>query len=38
MTNLKLHLTVLALIVVSELIGTKSIALGVGKIVLLPML
>ncbi len=38
MTNVKLHLTVLVLIVVSELIGTKSIPLGVGKVVLVPML
>jgi len=35
---LKLHLIVLALVVIAELIGTKSYKLGPGTIVLLPML
>lgn len=38
MKNIRLHLIVLVLIVVSELIGVISIPIGIGKIVLLPML
>ncbi len=38
MTNIKLHAIVLALIIVSELIGAHTIKIGVGTIVLLPML
>lgn len=34
----RLHLTVLAIVVVAELIGTHKIAVGVGVILLLPML
>ena len=35
---LKLHLIVLVLVVLAELIGTKSYKLGPGTLVLLPML
>lgn len=38
MKNFKLHAVVLVLIVVSELIGIKSYKMGVGTIVLLPLL
>lgn len=38
MKNYKLHLLVLAIVIVSELIGVINIPLGVGRIVLLPML
>ncbi len=38
MKNYKLHLIVLALVIVSELIGVINIPIGIGKIVLLPML
>lgn len=38
MKNLKLHFIVLVLVVVSEIIGTKAINIGVGKIVFLPMM
>ncbi len=38
MKNFKLHLIVLALVVVAELIGVINIPLGSGKMVLLPML
>lgn len=38
MKNIKLHAIILALIIVSELIGTHTLKLGVGRIVLLPML
>ena len=38
MKNLKLHALVIALIVIAELIGIIPISLGVGKIVLLPLL
>lgn len=38
MRNIKLHILVLILVVIAELIGTKSIPVGVGNIVLLPML
>lgn len=38
MKNIKVHLLVVALIIVSELIGAKSFAVGPGKIVLVPML
>ena len=38
MKNLKLHAIVLALIVVSEMIGVIPISIGIGRIVLLPML
>lgn len=37
MKDIRLHVTVLVLCVISELIGSKSFAIGVGKIVLLPM-
>ena len=38
MKNVKLHLLVLGLIIISEFIGVISIPLGIGTIVLLPML
>ena len=38
MKNIKLHAIILALIIVSELIGTRTLKLGIGRIVLLPML
>lgn len=38
MKNVKLHVIALVLVVISEFIGTKSFTVGVGKIVLLPML
>ncbi len=38
MKNFKLHAIILALIVISELIGTCTIQIGIGRIVLLPML
>ena len=38
MKNLRLHLTVLILIVVAEFIGNIVITVGIGKIVLLPMM
>mgnify|MGYP003609866596 FL=1 len=38
MKNLKLHALVIALIVIAEMIGIIPITLGVGKIVLLPLL
>ena len=38
MKNIKLHAIILALIVVAELIGTHTITIGIGRIVLLPML
>lgn len=38
MKNIKLHLMVLALVIIAELIGIINIPLGVGKMVLLPML
>ena len=38
MKNIKLHAIILALIIVSELIGTHTLKLGVGRVVLLPML
>lgn len=38
MKNFKLHFLVIILVVISELIGTISIPLGAGSIVLLPML
>lgn len=38
MKNVKLHLIALVLVIISEFIGTKSFAVGVGSIVLLPML
>ena len=38
MKNLRLHLTVLVLIVIAELIGNIVITVGIGKIVLLPMM
>lgn len=38
MKNLKLHLIVLVLVVISEIIGTKAINIGIGKIVFLPMM
>lgn len=38
MKNIKLHAIILALIIVSELIGTHTLKLGIGRIVLLPML
>ena len=38
MKNLKLHAIVLALIVVAEMIGVIPISIGIGRIVLLPML
>ena len=36
--QLKLHLIVLVLVVLAELIGTKSFKVGPGTVVLLPML
>jgi len=36
--NIKLHVTILALIIVAELIGTHTVSIGIGTIVLLPML
>lgn len=38
MKNIKLHLLVLGLVVISEFIGVISIPIGIGNIVLLPML
>lgn len=38
MKDIKLHLIVLVLVVIAELIGNISISVGVGKIVLLPMM
>ena len=38
MNNIKLHATVIALIIISELIGVHTMKIGVGTIVLLPML
>lgn len=38
MKDLKLHLIVAALVIVAELIGNISISVGIGKIVLLPMM
>lgn len=38
MKNVKLHLVALILVVIAELIGAISIPVGIGKIVLLPML
>jgi hypothetical protein len=38
MNNIKLHLLALALVIVSEIIGIIRIPLGIGTIVLLPML
>ena len=38
MKNIKLHLIVLALVVISEFIGNITIGVGIGKIVLLPMM
>ncbi len=38
MKNFKLHAIILALIVISEFIGTCTIQIGIGRIVLLPML
>lgn len=38
MKNLRLHGIILVLIVISELIGTCTINIGIGRIVLLPML
>lgn len=38
MKNIRLHLTVLGLVIVSELIGKFSLKVGIGTIVLLPML
>lgn len=38
MKNVRLHVLVLILVVIAELIGTKTIPVGVGNIVLLPML
>lgn len=38
MKNVKLHLIVLGLVIVSELIGVIKIPVGIGSIVLLPML
>lgn len=38
MKNLKLHAIILALVVIAELIGTHTINIGIGRIVLLPML
>ena len=38
MKYIKLHAIILALIVVAELIGTHTITIGIGRIVLLPML
>ena len=38
MKDFRLHLTVLILVIVAEKIGNITIAVGVGKIVLLPMM
>lgn len=38
MNNIKLHATVIALIIISELIGVHTLKIGIGTIVLLPML
>lgn len=38
MKNLKLHAIVLALIIVAEMIGTHTVSISIGRIVLLPML
>ena len=38
MKNIKLHLIVLVLVVISELVGNITIGVGIGKIVLLPMM
>ena len=38
MKNIRLHLTVLVLVVISEFIGTFAFKVGIGTIVLLPML
>ena len=38
MKNFKLHAIVLGLIVIAEMIGVHSFKVGVGTIVLLPML
>lgn len=38
MKNIKLHIIALGLVIVSELIGKHSFDIGIGKIVLLPML
>lgn len=38
MKNIKLHAIVLALIIVAELIGTHKFSIGIGTVVLLPML
>lgn len=38
MKNIKLHVLVLILVVIAEIIGTKTIPVGIGNIVLLPML
>lgn len=38
MYNIKLHAIVLALIIVAELIGTHAFKIGIGTVVLLPML
>lgn len=38
MKNLRLHITVLILVVIAERIGNIAITVGVGKIVLLPMM
>lgn len=38
MKNIKLHVMILVLVIISEAIGVKSFEIGVGTIVLLPML
>ncbi len=38
MKNKKLHLLVIGIVVISELIGKQTFALGAGSIILLPML
>ena len=38
MKNIKVHAIVLALIIIAEMIGNVSFKIGVGTIVLLPML
>ena len=38
MKSIKLHLIVLVIIVIAELIGNIVINVGIGKIVLLPMM
>ena len=38
MKNIKLHAIVLALIILAEMIGTHTVSIGIGRIVLLPML